>query len=98
MVQRRKQIGLTQQDLASLCGVSQNTISAVENEIYKPSFTLAYKITMVLAVTPEEIDWSQDTCLWQSMNLFFAEILDIADIQLEESVDKWGKKNAKNKC
>lgn len=48
----RKRLGLTQQELADKCGLSQNTISNYENGIYCPSLVHAYIITQQLGLDP----------------------------------------------
>jgi putative transcriptional regulator len=45
---------MTQQQLADLCGVSRQTINAVEREKYSPSLELAFKIARVFGVAIEE--------------------------------------------
>ena len=47
----RHEIGLTQQQLADLAGVSRQTINALENARYNPSLLLAYRITKILGQT-----------------------------------------------
>lgn len=42
---------ITQRELALRCGVSQNTISAIENGDYNPSSSLAYKLCCWLNAT-----------------------------------------------
>ena len=44
----RKANGLTQDDLASLVGVSRQTINAIENLRMSPTLILAFKITEAL--------------------------------------------------
>lgn len=57
----RKVLGLSQEELAKLCGVSRQTINAVENNKYDPSLSLAFDLAKVLKTTvdklfePEEI-------------------------------------------
>ena len=46
--QFRQEKGLTQQEVAELCGVTRQTINALENSRYNPSLLLAYKITKIL--------------------------------------------------
>jgi len=44
----RKEMGLSQQDLAKIAGVSRQTISAIEKGKYNPSLLLAYKLSLIL--------------------------------------------------
>ena len=46
---------MTQQQLADLCGVSRQTINAVERNKYPPSLELAFKIARVFGVAVEDI-------------------------------------------
>ena len=46
--QFRQEKGLTQQEVADLCGVTRQTVNALENSRYNPSLLLAYKITKIL--------------------------------------------------
>ena len=45
---RRKAVGLTQEELASRCDVTRQTIIALEAGRYNPSLLLAHKITRAL--------------------------------------------------
>ena len=44
----RKKLGISQQELGDLAGVTRQTINALENSRYNPSLLLAYKITKIL--------------------------------------------------
>ena len=44
----RKSLGLTQEQLAQKCGVTRQTIIALEQGRYNPSLELAFKITKAL--------------------------------------------------
>lgn len=46
---------MTQQQLADLCGVSRQTINAVERNKYSPSLELAFKIARVFGASIEDI-------------------------------------------
>lgn len=46
---------LTQDDLAAKCGVSRQTINAIETEKYDPSLPLAFKLADVFGKQIEEI-------------------------------------------
>ena len=47
--------GIRQDELAKLMGVSQQTISSLENGRYNPSIMLAYKISRYFGMTIEEV-------------------------------------------
>lgn len=49
---RRKNIGLTQQQLAELVGVSQDAISQYENGNREPGFNVTIKLCKVLSMNP----------------------------------------------
>ncbi|MCM3737804.1 helix-turn-helix transcriptional regulator [Bacillus cytotoxicus] len=51
----RKQQGLTQEILAKKCGVTRQTVNAIENDRYDPTLKLAFKLAEVLHVTVDEI-------------------------------------------
>lgn len=51
----RKQLGLSQTALAKKIGVSQNTISSLECEIYDPRCSTALKLSKVFEVPVEDI-------------------------------------------
>lgn len=45
---KRKQLGISQNELAQSCNVSRQTINAIENNKYDPTLQLAFKISEVL--------------------------------------------------
>ena len=47
IAEKRKARGLTQQQLASLLGVTRQTIISLENDRYNPSILLAHKIAQI---------------------------------------------------
>lgn len=51
----RKEMDLTQQELAARLGVSRQTIISLENGKYNPSIILAFKIAQVFDRTIEEV-------------------------------------------
>ena len=51
----RKQAGLRQEDLALLCGVSRQTIIAIENDKYDPTLALGMKLARLLETPVEEL-------------------------------------------
>ena len=46
--QRRKELGLSQQELAKQCGVTRQTVNAIENNKYDPTLALAFCLARVL--------------------------------------------------
>lgn len=53
--QLREQLGLTQEQLGTLLGVSRQAINAIETEKFEPSIWLAYDIARVFHSSIEEI-------------------------------------------
>ncbi|WP_234122698.1 helix-turn-helix transcriptional regulator [Clostridium hydrogenum] len=53
--QIREYLGLTQEQLGELVGVSRQAINAIETEKFEPSIWLAYDIAKVFHRTIEEI-------------------------------------------
>lgn len=51
----RTQKGLLQQELADLCGVSRQTVNAIENNKYDPTLELAFKLARALDTTVEDL-------------------------------------------
>ena len=48
---RRKELGLSQEELAKRCGDSRQTINAIENNKYDPTLALAFSLARELQVT-----------------------------------------------
>ena len=42
--ERRKELGLSQKELAQKCGVSRQTVNAIENNKYDPTLSLAFHL------------------------------------------------------
>lgn len=53
--QFRENLGLTQEQLGELVGVSRQAINAIETEKFEPSIWLAYDIAKVFHDTIEEV-------------------------------------------
>ncbi|GGE35906.1 transcriptional regulator [Pullulanibacillus camelliae] len=51
----RKARKLSQEELAKLCGVSRQTINAIENDKYDPTLSLAFKLAERLETTVDEL-------------------------------------------
>lgn len=52
---RRKEIGLSQEELANKCGVTRQTIYAIENDKYDPTLSLAFRLARELKVSVDEL-------------------------------------------
>ena len=46
--ERRKALKLSQEELAKRCGVTRQTINAIENDKYDPTLSLAFRLAAVL--------------------------------------------------
>ncbi|MBP3569785.1 MAG: helix-turn-helix transcriptional regulator [Lachnospiraceae bacterium] len=51
----RARLGVNQQEMGKLAGVSRQTISQIERGDYSPSVTLALKLAKLCSVTVEDI-------------------------------------------
>ena len=56
----RAGMDLSQDDLAKRCGVSRQTISAIEKGDYNPTINLCIAICKVLGKTLDELFWEED--------------------------------------
>lgn len=56
----RERMGFTQNELASSCGCSRQSINAIENGLFYPSLRLALKISFNLGVRIEELFWLEE--------------------------------------
>ena len=52
--ENRERLGLSQGKLAELCGVSRQTINAIENDKYDPSLQLAFDLARTLELKMEQ--------------------------------------------
>ena len=52
---RRKALGLSQEELAKKCGVSRQTVNAIENNKYDPTLSLAFRLAKELAISVDEL-------------------------------------------
>ena len=55
LIEIRAKRGMTQAELAEVCGVSQKTISALEVDRRNPSYDLLIRLTKALNVTADEL-------------------------------------------
>ncbi len=53
--ERRKELGLSQEELAKRCGVTRQTVNAIENNKYDPTLALAFALARVLGLTVDEL-------------------------------------------
>ncbi len=53
--EHRARLGVNQQEMGRLAGVSRQTISQIERGDYSPSVTLALKLAKLCGVTVEDI-------------------------------------------
>ena len=51
----RKERGISQEDLARRCGVSRQTINAIENNKYDPTLALAFRLANTLGTTVDQL-------------------------------------------
>ncbi|CUX65156.1 hypothetical protein BN3590_03028 [Clostridium sp. C105KSO15] len=51
----RKEKKYRQEDLATLLGVTRQTINAIENDKYDPTLLLAFKLARILETTVDEL-------------------------------------------
>ena len=52
---RRKELGLSQEELARRCGVSRQTINAIEKNKYDPTLSLAFRLASELLLTVDAL-------------------------------------------
>ena len=55
IAQKRKELGLSQEALAKACGVSRQTINAIENNKYDPTLALAFHLAKTLGTTVDAL-------------------------------------------
>ena len=53
--ERRKALGLSQEELARRCGVSRQTVNAIENNKYDPTLALAFALARELGLKVDEL-------------------------------------------
>ena len=53
--QRRKERGISQEELAVKCGVSRQTVNAIENDKYDPTLALAFHLARELDTTVDTL-------------------------------------------
>ena len=55
----RSEMGLSQEELARRCGVSRQTINAIEKGEYNPTINLCRSICKVLGKTLDDLFWEE---------------------------------------
>ena len=53
--EKRKERGMSQEELARRCGVSRQTINAIENNKYDPTLGLAFHLARELETTVDQL-------------------------------------------
>ena len=53
--EKRRELGLSQEELAKRCGVSRQTVNAIENNKYDPTLALAFALAKQLQLTVDEL-------------------------------------------
>ena len=53
--EKRKQAGLSQEELAKRCGVSRQTVNAIENQKYDPTLALALRLARELQISVDAL-------------------------------------------
>ena len=53
--EKRKERGLSQEELAKRCGVSRQTVNAIENNKYDPTLALAFHLARELGTTVDAL-------------------------------------------
>lgn len=72
----RKPLKISQDELAKICGVTRQTINAIENDKYDPTLALAFKLAMVLKVTVDELfEYEEGENSWEQINWYVLKLL-----------------------
>ena len=53
--EKRKERGLSQEELARRCGVTRQTVNAIENNKYDPTLALAFRLARELGTTVDAL-------------------------------------------
>ena len=53
--EKRRELGLSQEELAKRCGVSRQTVNAIENNKYDPTLALAFHLARELETTVDQL-------------------------------------------
>ena len=52
---KRRKLKLSQEELARKCGVTRQTVNAIENNRYDPTLALAFSLARELEITVDEL-------------------------------------------
>ncbi len=58
--EKRRELGLSQDELARRCGVSRQTVNAIENDKYDPTLSLAFHLARELGTTVDVLFHPQE--------------------------------------
>ena len=53
--EKRKALAMTQEELARRCGVTRQTVNAIENNKYDPTLALAFRLARELGTTVDTL-------------------------------------------
>ena len=53
--EKRKELGLSQEELAKRCGVPRQTVNAIENNKYDPTLALAFHLARELGTSVDAL-------------------------------------------
>ena len=53
--ERRRELGISQEELAKICGVSRQTVNAIENKKYDHTLGLAFHLAQALGTTVDAL-------------------------------------------
>ena len=53
--EKRRELGLSQEELAKRCGVSRQTVNAIENNKYDPTLALAFHLARELGTSVDAL-------------------------------------------
>ena len=53
--ERRRELGISQEELAKRCGVSRQTVNAIENNKYDPTLALAFALARELGLSVDQL-------------------------------------------
>ena len=60
--EKRKALGLSQEELARRCGVTRQTVNAIENDKYDPTLALAFRLAEALGRTVDGLFVPKEVC------------------------------------
>ena len=55
LYQLRRERGISQEELAKRCGVTRQTVNAIENNKYDPTLVLAFRLARELGTTVDQL-------------------------------------------